>query len=147
VVGWSSTGVAVGYGMQRGSIVSSAADAIRPPTVTNQGGCMLSIAFFLLVGVVAVGIATPWRLGYVVLLGLPGLFGLGLLIGATSMRRGVARRRRRLPDALALWQRAWFCHRCHGVFFSEDTSEVPVRHLLSTGEFRALLWHRVSARC
>ncbi len=61
---------------------------------------------------------------------------------AAARRAGAARVRRGMPRALAVWQAAWYCERCDGVFFSPGAAPAGVAdgRLLSAGEFQHLVW-------
>lgn len=66
---------------------------------------------------------------------------------AAARRATVSRVRRGMPGALAVWQEAWYCERCDGVFFPASAvpaGAVPVGavpgQLMSPAEFQHLVW-------
>lgn len=60
---------------------------------------------------------------------------------ARARRASVLRVRRGMPRALAVWQAAWYCERCDGVFFTGTApAGAEPGQLMSAGEFRHLVW-------
>lgn len=67
-------------------------------------------------------------------------YALALYGWAAARRSRLARVERGMPSALAVWRAAWYCDRCHGVFFSPDTAGTGARGLMSAAEFQRLVW-------
>jgi hypothetical protein len=61
---------------------------------------------------------------------------------AAARRSRLVRVRHGMPRALAVWQAAWYCGRCDGVFFVSGTAPAGVEsgELMSASEFRHLVW-------
>jgi hypothetical protein len=61
---------------------------------------------------------------------------------AAARRASLARIKRGMPGALAVWRAGWYCERCDGVFFSPGAAPAGVitGQLMSTGEFQHLVW-------
>ena len=61
---------------------------------------------------------------------------------AAARRSRVVRVRQGMPRALAVWQAAWYCGRCDGVFFAPGTAPegVVAGELMTPGEFQRLVW-------
>lgn len=61
---------------------------------------------------------------------------------ARARRAGVVRITRGMPRALALWQAAWYCERCDGVFFTPSAAPAGAEpgQLMTAVEFQHLVW-------
>jgi hypothetical protein len=61
---------------------------------------------------------------------------------AAARRSRLVRVRQGMPRALAVWQAAWYCRRCDGVFFAPGTAPEGVSpgKLMSPAEFQHLVW-------
>jgi hypothetical protein len=61
---------------------------------------------------------------------------------AAARRSRLVRIRHGMPRALAVWQAAWYCGRCDGVFFAPGAAPVGADpgELMSAAEFRRLVW-------
>ncbi|MFE0020668.1 hypothetical protein [Amycolatopsis sp. NPDC059021] len=141
--------------VHRGVAVTATARALDPFPVTRGGGCFLSVALVLLLPAIGLVFAVRSlfdgpaasaadRVGqwFVAIMFPAGAFALVALFAWLFVRRvrHNARMRRGIPAARAVWQAAWFCHRCGGVFFPHGTPfEVPCGHLLSTAAFRGII--------
>ncbi len=129
----------------RGVSVTATAAALDPYPVLRGGGCFLAPALVLLIpAFVFVSFAADvlaenpaptagGRVGatigaWIFPFGAFALVALFAVLFVLRLRRN-ARIRRGVPDALALWRQAWFCHRCGGVFF-------PRGELMSAAAFR-----------
>ncbi|MEV7548047.1 hypothetical protein AB0N89_00305 [Amycolatopsis sp. NPDC089917] len=142
-------GVVYASTTHRGVSVTATAAALNPYPVVRGAGCLLTVALFLLIPAFAfvsfatgagagdpaptaggrVGqLAGTWFFPFVSF----ALVALFAVLFVLRLRRN-ARIRRGIPDALAYWRQAWFCHRCGGVFF-------PRGELMSAAAFRGQVW-------
>ncbi len=128
----------------RGVSVTATAAALDPYPVRRGGGCLLTLALLMLLPALwftsLADDTTPTsgdHVGQVIgtwifPFGAYALVALFAVLFVLRVRRN-ARIRRGIPDAVSLWSRAWFCHRCGGVFF-------PQGRLMSAAEFRGQVW-------
>jgi hypothetical protein len=99
----------------------------------------------------AIGAVLLW-IGAAVSGGLPGVtlaaasvcfaYALACYGWAAARRASLARVRRGMPRALAVWRAAWYCQRCDGVFFPAGAvcAGALAGELMSAGEFQQLVW-------
>jgi hypothetical protein len=168
ISGYSGTGWAAGIAagqpaayrtVHSGSIISNTAAALEPrPTLTSHRGTAMIGTFLLLcaaafaIVMIQAGAHTSWSglansaKALLAMLFYPACFGLigaALLIPSFRAHRWRQQVARGMPRTYDVWQRAWYCHRCGGVYFppTEASLGLPTGRLLTTPEFRHLLRH------
>lgn len=101
--------------------------------------CGLGGAALLWIGTAVRGAVSGTML---VLAGVFFAYGLACYGLAAARRASVHRVRRGMPRALEVWQAAWYCERCDGVFFAPRTAPAGAEadQLMSAGEFQHLVW-------
>jgi hypothetical protein len=146
-----------------GSIVTTLSAELDPrPTVRRHGGMALAGLFFLLCSglmVLIIHLATgpepstqglpqsgptPPPVNPVPLYGLVAAFaliGAAFLVPFFRANRWQTQVDAGMPRIYDVWQRAWLCQRCGGVFFPSREAAVglPTDRLLSTAQLRYLL--------
>ncbi|WP_433678166.1 hypothetical protein [Nocardia sp. CA-119907] len=69
----------------------------------------------------------------------PGLFVLGIAVFRGHCNARISRGRR---TAHAVWQAAFYCHRCGLVFWPfSPTPGIPAKHAFTPQHFRSIVWH------
>jgi hypothetical protein len=101
--------------------------------------CGLGGAALLWIGTAIRG-AVSWTM--LVLAGVCFAYAVACYGWAAARRASVARVRRGMPRALAVWRAGWYCERCDGVFFSAGSVPAGAAPgvLMSAGEFQHLVW-------
>ena len=101
--------------------------------------CGLAGAALLWIGTAVHGAVSGTML---VLAGVFFAYAIACYGWAAARRASVLRVRRGMPRALAVWQSAWYCERCDGVFFAASTAPAGAGsgQLMSPGEFQHLVW-------
>lgn len=141
------------FSVQRGVMLSEQARELQPPALRHRAGTRETVLFFFILVMMGFMLST-----FSALFGLtsdgPRSFNLFALMPVVLVVAAVVTlvRRRyvgpidedfnaKASAALARWRRAWFCGRCGGVYFPADGSrDVPVGRLLSSQEFRDVVW-------
>jgi hypothetical protein len=126
-----------------GSVVTALSAELDPrPRVRGQGGLpFVGLCFLLLAGVTLLMILVsnvPVLFVWVV---VSATIGIAFLVPYFRANRWRGQVNAAMPRIYDVWQRAWFCQRCGGVFFPAREAAVglPTGRLLSTGELRYLL--------
>jgi rubredoxin len=123
----STYGVSRSVGTQSGTLQSSLASTLAPAPPpfarTEKGTCLSTMVF-----VVAFPAWVVWF--------------LAIWIEASRRNKRVDQGR---PAALAIWNHAWYCHRCGGAYFpaagADIPPNVPRQTLLEPAAFQQLVWN------
>jgi hypothetical protein len=101
--------------------------------------CGLAGAALLVIGTAVRGAVSGTMLGVA---GVCIAYAIACYGLAAARRASVVRVRRGMPRALAVWQAAWYCDQCDGVFFASSMAPAGAASgtMMSTGEFQRLVW-------
>lgn len=119
---------------------------VRTPPALRIPGSVLVVVFFALVIVWVYALVTSkGPLATAAGIGAGVCFALLVVLGiAVGFARAADNRRvrRGLPAALAVWNEAYYCAHCDGVFFPPTAAALgaPVGELLSLYQFRRVVW-------